>query len=215
LEELLTVINKDCQFPVQLIGHSWGAWLTCLFASAYSDYCSSLTLISCPPFDCQYEDLINRTRMDRLSETDFEKFDELAKILNGEVPGDKNRAFAEIGNIFLRVDSYSDTIENPGEICCDYQIYSKVWPQASNLRKSGELIRIVEKIECPITFIHGEQDPHPVSGIREPLDKNNIKYRLICLKDCGHYPWLEPNVKSKFFDLLREILKSDITNVNG
>ena len=213
LEELLSVIKMNCLTPVLVVGHSWGAWLACLFASAYTEFCKSSILVSCPPFESKYEDEINRSRMDRMNESDFEKFDNLAKILKGKVKGDKNKAFAEIGNLFFMIDSFSRTIENPGEIHCDFQIYSNVWAQASGLRKTGELLRIVEKIKCPISFIHGDHDPHPVSGIKEPLDKLEIKYKFIGLKNCGHYPWLEPDVKRKFYDLLKELLKSDIENI--
>ena len=51
IEELRTVVEKDCDRPIALVGYSWGAWLTLLVAVRYPALVSQLVLISSSPFE--------------------------------------------------------------------------------------------------------------------------------------------------------------------
>ncbi|HPI41828.1 MAG TPA: alpha/beta hydrolase, partial [Pseudobdellovibrionaceae bacterium] len=86
-------------------------------------------------------------------------------------------------------------------------IYERVWPEAAQLRKSGELLKIAEKIRCPVVAIHGDYDPHPANGVKEPLSQTIKDFRFILLKDCGHKPWIEKNTKDEFYRLLKQELE--------
>ena len=39
--------------------------------------------------------------------------------------------------------------------------------------------------------IHGDYDPHPASGVKEPLSRILRDFRFILLDHCGHTPWKE------------------------
>jgi pimeloyl-ACP methyl ester carboxylesterase len=204
IDELQDIIIQNAHFPVILIGHSWGAWLVSLYAAKFPNYCKLLILIACPPFDCKFENEISKTRLERMSQKTINQYDKWSKILNNKMEGDKNIAFTKIGNLLTRIDSFSEKIDTPDEIHCNYQIFSRIWPHASKLRKSGHLLIQLKKIRCPITFIHGQYDPHPCHGITEPLDKQKIKYELHCIPECGHYPWLEIAIKNQFLLILKK-----------
>jgi pimeloyl-ACP methyl ester carboxylesterase len=51
VEELQTVLKENTAFPVILIGHSWGAWLSFMFAAEYPSFISKLILVASGPFE--------------------------------------------------------------------------------------------------------------------------------------------------------------------
>ena len=51
--------------------------------------------------------------------------------------------------------------------------------------------------------IHGDYDPHPASGVKEPLSRILRDFRFILLDHCGHTPWKEVEAKEKFYRELR------------
>lgn len=48
-EQLDRQIHDFALCPVTLIGHSWGAWLSLLYAAAYPQNVKALIWIGCPP----------------------------------------------------------------------------------------------------------------------------------------------------------------------
>ena len=71
-------------------------------------------------------------------------------------------------------------------------------------RASGELLKTVSRIQCPVVAIHGTYDPHPAEGIREPLSRVLPDFRFILLEDCGHLPWIERQARDEFFRVLEQ-----------
>ena len=61
-------------------------------------------------------------------------------------------------------------------------------------------------LDCPITLIQGEQDPHPVCGVCGPLAGSGKEYRVHVLKCCGHSPWLERRAQAEFVEILKQEL---------
>jgi pimeloyl-ACP methyl ester carboxylesterase len=106
-----------------------------------------------------------------------------------------------------RADAYKPVPEDQKESAVRYEIYRKVWPEADSLRRSGELIKLAGQIQCPVTAIHGDYDPHPWRGVREPLSRILKNFRFILLKKCGHKPWIEKQAKERFFEILRKEIR--------
>ena len=52
--------------------------------------------------------------------------------------------------------------------------------------------------------IHGDYDPHPWSGVTEPLTRVLKDFRFILLENCGHYPWYERAAREQFFSILKK-----------
>ena len=93
-----------------------------------------------------------------------------------------------------------DVLRNSPEI-----LSTIVWGEASKLRRqSGELLKLGEGIGCPVVAIHGDYDPHPAAGVKEPLARVLTDFRFIVLGKCGHHPWLERHAKDNFYDTLRK-----------
>jgi pimeloyl-ACP methyl ester carboxylesterase len=89
---------------------------------------------------------------------------------------------------------------------CDPDIYQAVWREASILRQTGELLELCKKVRCPVIAIHGDFDPHPSDGVREPLQTVLKSFQFVLLENCGHKPWIETMAKGKFYSILKEVL---------
>ena len=90
----------------------------------------------------------------------------------------------------------------------DYQfdLYQKVWGEAKKLRESGKLLERGFSMQCPVAAIHGDDDPRPYEGVKDPLSQVLKNFCFHLIPNCGHYPWYERKAKEKFYEiLLKEI----------
>ncbi|HPF16354.1 MAG TPA: alpha/beta hydrolase [Thermotogota bacterium] len=205
--ELNDVIRGISREPVTLIGHSWGAWLSVYYENAYPQTVKQMILISPGPFDAAYVQEIEKTRKSRMSRKTKERLSEHFVKINEEDEMIANTHFERAGQIISKLDSY-DVLERDltDKTKCDMQIYQRVWTEASQKRKNGQLIKSVKQVKCPMIIIHGDHDPHPVEGIKSPLLKEGIKAKCFVLSKCGHYPWREKHAKDDFYQILENLL---------
>lgn len=206
VEELKVILKNNCTLPIILIGHSWGAWLSVIFAAEYPDYVKKIILISSGPFEDEYSYGINETRLKRLSEKDVIELNKLKEELNNPNVKNKKDIFKRFGELSSKADYYKPI--GFTEDILDYQpdVFQTVMREVLYLRKSGKLIKIASRIKCPVIAIHGDYDPHPYKGVEEPLSKVIKDFNFKLLGDCGHYPWNEINAKDNFYKILRNSL---------
>jgi pimeloyl-ACP methyl ester carboxylesterase len=58
-----------------------------------------------------------------------------------------------------------------------------------------------------VVAIHGDHDPHPADGVREPLERALSDFRFVLLDRCGHEPWQERHARDRFYAILRNELR--------
>lgn len=204
--ELHDVLLANAALPVTLIGHSWGAWLSLIFASTYPQLVKKLILIGCGPLKEEYASQIMETRLSRLSDEEKDTLYSLAEALTDSHILDKSIAFAEFGKLMSRADSYALLPGDGPDLMMRADINASVWGEAEVLRRSGELLRIADRIRCPVVAIHGDHDPHPVVGVKKPLMGTIKDFRFILLEKCGHEPWRERFARGLFFEILEREL---------
>jgi len=209
VEELYHVLEENGGLPVILIGHSWGAWLSFMFAAEYPSFISKLILVASGPFEEKYAAGIMETRLNRLSNEEKAEVVSLMKTLYDPEAPDKNTALARFGRLISKADSYDSLPPGNELIWCQYNVYEKVWPEAAELRHSGKLLEFGLGIHCPVVAIHGDYDPHPPEGVKEPLSGVLTDFKFILLEHCGHLPWNERAARDKFYS----ILKKEISNM--
>ncbi|MCQ1534770.1 alpha/beta hydrolase [Methanosarcina sp. KYL-1] len=203
VRELKTVLEEHGILPVTLIGFSWGAMLSYIFTARRPEFVKKLILVGSGPYEEKYAANIMQTRISRLSKAEKEEVFSLMEILDGLSPEKKNASLARFGELISRADSY-DPLPHPDEVLeCRYDIHKGVWEEASELRSSGKLLEPGTKISCPVVAIHGDYDPHPFEGVREPLSRVLKDFRFILLEKCGHRPWVERQAKERFYDVLK------------
>ncbi|MFO7881311.1 MAG: alpha/beta hydrolase [Kosmotogaceae bacterium] len=196
--QLTSIIVKNADKPITLIGHSWGAWLSIMFASVNPSLVKKLILVGCAPFEPDYAKDIMKTRLNRLDEKERKKFKTILDSLSEQ---NNPESIKELFYQFNKTDSYRP-VEVKENKTFSLELHNSIWNEAEKLRNSGELLRYVINVTCPITIIHGTYDPHPLKGVIKPLSKIVKDVKVITLERCGHTPWNEEFVKEKFFSIL-------------
>jgi len=200
VEELRSALDSHGDDPFILVGYSWGAWLGFILAARHPSLIKKLILVSSGPFEEKYAAQIQENRMNRLSREERKEVQRLSKKM------DDAESFARFGEILAGTDFYDPLPMNPEGVELRPDIYQGVWPEAKKLRKNGKLLKLGERIQCPVLAIHGDHDPHPAEGVQRPLAKVLKDFRFILLEKCGHTPWMEKQARDDFFKALTKEL---------
>ncbi len=207
VEELRAVLGERADLPVTLIGSSWGAMLGYIFAARYPAHVRRLILVGSGVYEARYAAGIEQTRLDRLSEAERARALELLELLERPDTVDKSRLMNAMGQLYTKADAYDPLTLDTEGLDAQYEILVRVWSDAEALRASGELLALGKRIACPVLALHGDYDPHPPAGVREPLSSVVRDFRFVLLAHCGHLPWIERQARDEFFRLLRAELR--------
>jgi pimeloyl-ACP methyl ester carboxylesterase len=206
VEELKTVLEENGQPPVTLIGFSWGAWLGCLLAAGHPQLVGKLVLIGSGPFEERYVSQLEETRLSRLGEPERAEFQSIVARLGKPAEANRDALLARLGELASKADAYAPLPHESELLASRSDIFQGVWEAAAELRRSGRLLELAGRIRCPVVAIHGDYDPHPAAGVREPLSAVLERFRFILLEGCGHTPWIERQAKDVFYDILEREL---------
>jgi pimeloyl-ACP methyl ester carboxylesterase len=201
--ELRTVLEEHGNQPVILIGFSWGAMLSFIFTARHPQFVKKLILIGSGPYEEKYAANIKRTRINRLGKQDWEDFIRLAEALKDPSAKNQGETLCSFGKLISKADAYDPLPYKDELLKCSYESFKGVWGEADELRSRGKLLELGKEICCPVVAIHGDYDPHPFEGVREPLSRVLKNFRFILLEKCGHKPWIEREAKESFYTLLR------------
>jgi pimeloyl-ACP methyl ester carboxylesterase len=190
LEELNSIVLHNSSIPLFFIGHSWGAWLSILYAAKYPDRVKKIIMIGAPPVEVKYASIVNETRLSRLNEKEKIEFRHAVEQLNNLSAG-----VDSLTPDFISLLTKTDVFEPlPNEtIASEFSptVYKNIWSEATEMRKTGKLLEFVKEVKCPVIAIHGDFDPHPANGVKEPLTVSLSNFRFNLIERCGHYPWME------------------------
>ncbi len=209
IDELVEEMREELvQYePMVIMGHSWGAWLTLIFASLYPKLTKHIILVACPPLESKYAEGIMDTRLSRLNLEDKKTIDEIFE--RDEAQTLTQEDYETFGKLMENVDAYSKVAckypENPLPVQKDNS--KKIWKEGEQYRKSGKILEIVSQIKCPMTFIHGAFDPHPYQGVQDVLNEKGVDFEFLLMQKCGHTPWIEEHVADNFFKMLKVYIK--------
>ena len=207
VQELRAALNQYADLPVTLVGSSWGAMLGWIFSAKYPDLIRKLILVGSGVYEDAYAAGIIETRLKRLGEQKANDARMLLEALKSPLTTDKNLIMAELGKLFTSADAYNPLTLDTENLEVRHDIFQSVWNEAKKLRSSGELLNLGEYVECPVIAVHGDYDPHPAEGIKEPLSKVLRNFQFILLEKCGHLPWIEKEARDVFYKILREQLR--------
>lgn len=208
VKELAAVLTARAALPAIVIGHSWGAWLSLLLAARHPRLVAKLVLIGCGPLRAADAASIMDTRLARLDAAQRARLDRLTVALHTGAAKDKDALMAAYGELMARTDTFDPLPgANPDALPCQERIFQSVWPQGQALRRNGRLLAEAATVRCPVLGIHGDYDPHPSEGAREPLSALLQDFRFIELAHCGHDPWRERQAKNLFFHILQEEIR--------
>lgn len=209
ISELKNVLDEHATTPITLIGHSWGAMLSFIFAAKHPEYVKKLILIDSAEFEEKYAAGIMHTRMSRLNSEEQKKLQTLIDKVSDDSVSDKDDLFRQMGPFIHQTDSYQEIPHDNPHLTFSYDLYKSIWPEAEKLRGSGELIALGKNISALVTVIHGNYDPHPFDGINASLSNALTDVHFVLLDKCGHYPWLEEHARKRFYEILEEELERE------
>jgi pimeloyl-ACP methyl ester carboxylesterase len=204
LDELHRLLVANAELPVILIGSSWGAMLGFLFAARWPECVAKLLMIGSGVFDPRYAASIQETRLARLGKEGRREALALTEALADPGARDKDEILAHLGRLWTKTDAYDPLTLDTEVIEHQYDLHVRVWSEAEQLRSSGQLLELGRRIQCPVVAIHGDHDPHPAEGVRQPLASVLRSFRFVLLEKCGHLPWIERQAKDAFYRVLKE-----------
>jgi pimeloyl-ACP methyl ester carboxylesterase len=213
VRELQELLARWATPPLTLVGWSWGAWLSVLLAARHPALVRKLVLVGSAPFEQRYVPAITATRLARLTAAERRRMEALRAALADPATADRDATFAELGGLATKADAFEPLPAaeapwppSPARRADQSEIYRRVWPAAARLRAEGTLLERTRELRCPVVAIHGDHDPHPAAGVREPLERTLPDFRFVLLDRCGHEPWRERHARDPFYALLRREL---------
>lgn len=210
VEELKSTLEHGGDPPLTLIGFSWGAWLSLIVAASYPALIKKLILIGSGPFEENYVSQLQQARLSRFTEEERTEYGLILKMLDDPAAHKREESLERLGKLTSRADEYDPDGRSPREspsLSGTGDLYQKVWRDAAEMRRSGTLLELAQRIQCPVVAIHGDYDPHPAEGVRKPLLSVLKDFRFVLLKQCGHKPWIERRATEAFYQVLEEELQ--------
>ncbi len=220
ISEVKQAIQKNCVKPPIVIGYSWGAWIAYIFAAQYPKLVKKIVLVSAGPFSQQYYSFLKKERKSRMSEGERNESQHIFQKVFSMKQGDKNALIDRLGKLYEKIDAFEIEEKYKQNSNKDRSIVEEIkkkvdriahftgaLEEAIEMRKTGNLLSIGKKIQCPVFAIHGLADPHPIAGVKEPLSKTIKNFRIYTLTKCGHTPWLEKHARNEFFHVLCQEIK--------
>lgn len=210
IDELVR-LQRNTESTIKIVvGHSWGAILGYLYISQFPDKIKLLVMISSGVFDKEYADRIMQTRMKRLSEDERDEVRQLLMRINALDHPIHKLELDRFERLMTQADSVNLLDEKNPTLLLDPKVFNSVWSEFTMMRADGQLLEAGKKISCPVVVIHGDYDSHPIDGIVNPL--KTVIEDLDCriFENCGHYPWLEKEVRENFFEYLRSVIRSHL-----
>lgn len=206
LKELDDIIENKSDKPVILIGHSWGAWLSLIYAGTFIGKVKKLVLIGSGALTEDYAHQVSITRIGRLKEKEKMELKELERLLRDPSAKDKDRLMEEYSVLMHKTDSFDPFPFRDDCVAYQPEILLSIWSEAAEMRRNGNLLAKVYTLTCPVVIMHGDYDPHPWQGVVNPLRDRGMNFTFILLKRCGHEPWNEKQAKGSFYKfLLKEL----------
>lgn len=205
LSELREQLQQHAQLPLTLIGWSYGALLGYLFAAANATLVRKLVLVAAPALTTADASSIRPTQDARLDATSRARVAQLRAVLDtGANAASRDLALATLATLLRRAEVFDPIDSLPDDpVQAQHDLNQSLWNEVIALRDSGELLERGRAIRCATVLIQGEHDARPSAAISAALAGVVADFRYIALPRCGHYPWLERQARTEFFDLLR------------
>lgn len=203
IDELITQLTQYADFPVTLIGASWGAILALLTAARNEIDIAKLILVGCAVFDAVSSAAIEERRRSRMDEQTLRRYDELKCAMTAAIGEELHQLASQWAEIIHRADSFEPITTESEKFEVQLDINRKVWGEFKILRDTPGLLRDrFSRIDIPVLAIQGDYDPHDISSVRPFLESCLRDVRFVVLPKCGHEPWGERRARDRFYEIL-------------
>jgi proline iminopeptidase len=203
LEDIDAVRTAFGVKDMNLLGHSWGAFLAMQYAVRYPQNLKSLILVN--PAAASNEDQaayfaemsVRRTREDSLARA--------AMMQSSEFHAQHASAFEALMRLsFKRMFADTHLLERLQiTLPSDFAFRSEMLRFLANDVASYDLYPQLKSVETRALIVHGDYDPLPVERVQKmhAALKNS---QLVVIERCGHFPFIE--ARQRFVDAVRSFL---------
>ncbi|MFA5324098.1 MAG: alpha/beta hydrolase [Smithella sp.] len=193
-----------------LVGSSWGAMLALAYAAKHSDSINAIVLVGCGTFDKASRNVIVQRRKQKI--TDY-----ISKH-----PEHKADLQLDIGAQMMKWHGMTDAYEPlaidndlPESEPFDMQGHTETWQDMVRCQEAGIYPQSFSSVKVPVIMLHGADDPHPGTMIRDTLKRYIPHLGYHEFPQCGHDPEIEKYAKDDFFAVLSNWLKRHLPSTNG
>lgn len=187
-----------------VVGHSWGAMLALAHAAAHPERAARVVLIGCGTFDAaaraSFEAAL-ATRLVGLGTDLRRRFDQLPEMV-----ADPDARLAALGDLLIAPYSVDPLVEHL-EVEADALAHQQSWDDMVGLQREGVYPAAFSAITAPVLMLHGAEDPHPGTLIRDSLTPHIPQLAYQEWPGCGHYPWIERAAREPFVEHLAAWIK--------
>lgn len=191
-----------------VVGHSWGAMLALSFATAHPDRVAAVVLVGCGTYDEDSRAIYQQAMSARYTDEARARREALREaIAQARTDDERNRLLLERARISMHAQSF-DRLDDPEHELSDvdHRAHAETWADAMARQSNGTEPAAFASIACPVTMIHGADDPHPGPQTAAVLRRSMPQLRYVELPRCGHEPWCERHARAAFGDVLREVV---------
>lgn len=209
LSDLQKIIDQ--LFPQKrptIVGHSWGAMLAVLFASQFPAYMNKVILVGSGPLNKSSGSEFTNELLKRFGDK-RQYFDHLWSELENDSDDNDTQTQANqyINEVAPYYQSKTPSELNIGPLHWDLKASMKTMLESDALIESNEYQVSVSKISCPLSVIHGSDDPLLPKHLFPIFKKHSPSTKLIEIPDTGHFPWIG-KAQNEFYSILKsEVLR--------
>lgn len=176
--------------PLAIVGHSWGAMLGYVVAARNPGLVSALVLVGSPPFTTVADDGAQQRRP---AGSPAAAHGEMRGLSD---PADEGSATRRWEAMLQRTESVEPVAIESEWLAFHADQARRVWAEA--MRGRDQLLAEGRRIRCPVTVVHGADDPRPLAGVVDPLRDVLAQLHVVRLERCGHFPWIERHAREPF-----------------
>jgi pimeloyl-ACP methyl ester carboxylesterase len=85
--------------------------------------------------------------------------------------------------------------------------HEQTWRDVRRRQTAGLEPQAFDAIEAPVLMLHGDEDPHPGTMIRDTLLPHIPQLEYVGIPRCGQEPWRERHGREPFLTALRAWLR--------
>jgi proline iminopeptidase len=174
-------------------GHSWGGWLSLLYAARYPRHVRGVVAIDMPPFDRSWRATYESRRQERMSPVDRDVFARVQRRHQDGVevdPSEEERWRhalwrSEFGNPSA-APNFNDAplYQFPANLEVNRALVADLDERTAHDR----FLIALRSLTMPVLFVHGQEDLRPPpTDVAQALPSSELSI----IPDAGHLPWLE------------------------
>ena len=189
---------------MHLMGHSFGAFLSLLYASKYPDHLYSIILVGSGAKDTISFPKQNKTVEERTSKDDTDSINKMVAAGYFNTMEGRSKLFPILWKPYVHNKENASLIKT--SICDSFLLVNS--HVGKSLGKSALWSNLNERLiqlTIPVLIIHGDYDPVPLSAA-ETNHRVLKESKIVVLKDCGHFPFIER--QEEFTKVVEDFLES-------